>query len=121
MSDPARVLLVEDDFDVAEVLALILSRNGYEVQVAHNGREALEMVKASAPHCVLLDIELPGMDGAELSAHLRALYGDDVILIAITGRSQTDARVASAFARVDHYLQKPIDAAMLSKVLPPVT
>ncbi len=121
MSDAARVLIVEDNIDVADMLEAILVGNGYEVSIAHDGLQAFEMVQAHQPDCVLLDVGLPGMDGAELSRRIRERHGDDVILIAITGHSATDQRVASAFARVDHYLQKPIDIGLLNKVLPRVT
>ena len=60
------------------------------------------------------------MNGSELATQVRELHGDDVILIAMTGHSQADAVVNAAFGRVDHYLQKPIDPATLSKVLPPL-
>ena len=118
--DAVRVVVVDDDHDVAEVLAEILKSNGYEVSVAHDGLVALALVEDYKPHCVLLDVNLPGMDGGELSRRLRERYGDDLILVAVTGWSETDARVSNAFGRVDHYLQKPIDVQMLSKVLPPV-
>ena len=118
--DEVRVLVVDDDPDLAEVLSLILSRDGYSVSIAHNGREAMEAVRSSPPHCVLLDVRMPGLNGAELASQVRALHGDDVILIAMTGHSSTDTMVAAAFGRVDHYLQKPIDPAKLGKVLPPL-
>lgn len=118
--DAVRVLVVDDDHDVAEVLAEILKLNGYEVRIAHDGLVVLALVEEYKPHCVLLDVNLPGMDGGELSRRLRERYGDDLILIAVTGWSEKDARVSNAFGRVDHYLQKPVDVQMLSKVLPPV-
>ncbi len=115
-----RVLVVDDEVDVAEVLAEILKTNGYEVRVAHDGLVAWSVVAEWKPHCVVLDINLPGIDGGELSRRLRERYGDDLILIAVTGWGETDERVSNAFGRVDHYLQKPVDLQMLSKVLPPV-
>ncbi len=118
--DAVRVLVVDDDHDVAEVLGEILKLNGYDVRVVHDGLVALALVEEYKPHCVLLDVNLPGMDGGELSRRLRERYGDDLILIAVTGWSEKDARVSNAFGRVDHYLQKPVDVQMLSKVLPPV-
>lgn len=121
MPESARILIVEDNVDVAEMLQEILVGNGYDVSLAHDGLTAFEMIQASQPDCVLLDVGLPGMDGAELSRRIRERHGDDVILIAISGHRQTDLRVATTFARVDHYLQKPIDIDLLNKVLPPVT
>ena len=118
--DAVRVVVVDDDHDVAEVLAEIMKSNGYEVRVAHDGLVALALVEQYKPHCVLLDVNLPGMDGGELSRRLRERYGDDLILVAVTGWGESDKRVSDAFGRVDHYLQKPVDVQMLSKVLPPV-
>ena len=120
IDDAVRVVVVDDDHDVAEVLAEILKSNGYEVRVAHDGLVALTLIEAYRPHCVVLDVNLPGLDGGELAKRLRERYGDDLILIAVTGWGESDERVSTAFGRVDHYLQKPVDAQMLSKVLPPV-
>lgn len=118
--DAVRVLVVDDEVDVAEVLAAILRTNGYQVRVAHDGLVAWNQVADWLPHCVVLDVNLPGMDGGELSRRLRERYGDDLVLVAVTGWGETDERVSDAFGRVDHYLQKPVDFQMLSKVLPPV-
>ena len=86
----------------------------------NNVREALQIAKEFKPHCVLLDIGMPGMDGLELTKGMRELYRDDVVLIAITGSASDDERVAETFARVDHYLRKPIDPEQLQKILPPL-
>jgi CheY-like chemotaxis protein len=114
----ARVLIVDDVADVAEALACVLEIDGYSVKTAINGEQALLMAQEFQPHCVLLDISMPGMDGLELTKSMRQRYGDDVVLIAITGAASDDQRVSETFARVDHYLQKPIDTAQLRKVLP---
>jgi CheY-like chemotaxis protein len=114
----ARVLIVDDMADVAEALACLLELDGYAVKTAVNGEQALQMTEEFRPHCVLLDISMPGMDGLELTKSMRQRYGDDIVLIAITGGTSDDRRVTETFARVDHYLQKPIDAAQLRKVLP---
>ena len=118
--DEARVIVVDDAVDVAEAMAFALKSDGYKVWVAHDGNEALKMVAEHDPHCVLFDIDMPGLDGSELSKRLRDAHGDDLILVAVTGWSDKDSRVADAFARVDHYLRKPVDPAVLRKLLPPV-
>ena len=119
-ADEARVIVVDDAVDVAEAMAFALESDGYKVWIAHDGNEALEMVAKHDPHCVLFDIDMPGLDGSELSKRLRDAHGDDLILVAVTGWSDKDSRVADAFARVDHYLRKPVDPAVLRKLLPPV-
>ena len=118
--DDVRVVVVDDYADAAEVLAARLQLYGYSVQVALDGREALAIVESFRPHCILLDIGMPGIDGDELSKQLRERFGDDIVLIAVTGRSPHDRAVAATFARVDHYLQKPVSEAELRRVLPPV-
>ena len=118
--DRARVVVVEDDSDVAEFLAFVAQSNGYDVRIASDGIEALAAIEEHKPHCVLFDINMPRMDGAELATLLRRRFGDDLVLVAITGRESDDSRVAQTFAVVDHYLKKPIDPAALTKVLRPV-
>ena len=118
--DDVRVLVVDDVADAAEVLAETLALSGYKVSVASDGAKALASIEAEQPHCVLLDIGMPGMDGNQLARTLRERYGDDIVLIAVTGREHDDERVSDTFARVDHYLQKPVDPDVLRKLLPPV-
>jgi CheY-like chemotaxis protein len=118
--DDVRVVVVDDVADAAEALAEALRLSGYTVWTACEGGAALALIEARKPHCVLLDIGMPGMDGNELTRTLRARYGDDIVLIAVTGREHDDERVSDTFARVDHYLQKPVDPEVLRKLLPPV-
>ena len=118
--DDVRVLVVDDVADAAEALAETLEMSGYKVSVASDGARALALIETHQPHCVLLDIGMPGMDGNELTRTLRTRYGDDIVLIAVTGREHDDERVSDTFARVDHYLQKPVDPEVLRKLLPPV-
>ena len=117
--DDVRVLVVDDVADAAESLAALLSSYGYVARTAHDGEGALGVVKEFHPHCVLLDVNMPGMDGRELSQHIRAIHGDNIVLVAITGGGASDTRVSETFSLVDHYLQKPLDIAALDKILPP--
>lgn len=116
--DEARVIVVDDYPDAAEALACLLTLDGYSVRVAYDGAQAMNLVEAFKPHCVLFDINMPIMDGNELSQHLRERFGDDIVLIAVTGEDCADRRVAEAFGRVDHYLRKPIDHKLLRRALP---
>lgn len=120
MAEEVRVVVVDDHVDGAESLAELLALNGYCVKTAHDGTQAWELIEAFQPLCVLFDIQMPGMDGAELSKRMRATYGNDVVLIAITGAPEDDKQVAETFARVDYYLQKPVNLAKLQVVLPPL-
>jgi DNA-binding response OmpR family regulator len=117
-ADELRVLVVDDVADAAQSLAQLLTMSGFVAKTALDGADALALVGEFKPHCVLLDIGMPRMDGLELVQRLRSEYGDDIILVAITGRDALDARVEKTFEQVDHYLAKPVDFTQLMKILP---
>ncbi len=119
-TDPVRVIVVDDVVDAADTLAMLLELDGYSVRTAYDGRQALGKIADFEPHCVLFDIDMPGMDGFELSKQVRERHGDDIVLIAVTARGHEDPRVAGAFTVADHYLIKPVDTARLRKLLPPL-
>jgi CheY-like chemotaxis protein len=118
--DEVRVIVVDDMPDAADSLAQLLESDGYTVQTAYSAEAALKLFERFQPLCVLLDIHMPDIDGLELSAHLRKLYGDDLVLVAVTGWGDPDERISNSYARFDHYLRKPVDYALLQKVLPPL-
>lgn len=113
-----RVLVVDDLDDGAQMLAALLSVSGYAARTAHDGASALAVTEDFKPHCVLLDVKMPGMDGLELAQRLRAKYGDDIVLIAVTAANADDSAVSQTFDLVDHYLVKPLDIAKLATILP---
>ncbi len=114
-----RVLVVDDLDDVTESLALMLTLNGYVARTANDGASALQVAGEFLPHCILLDVNMPGIDGLELTRRLRSTYGDDIVLVAVTGGRADEARVSKTFELVDHYLAKPIDMDKLETILPP--
>ncbi|WP_422014845.1 response regulator [Roseateles sp.] len=118
--DEVRVIVVDDARDFAEVLAETLEMDGYQVKVALDGNEALRLAEEFEPICALVDIRMPHLDGHELSRRLRAKYGDEVVLIAMTGEGTPNDRVSEAFSLFDYYLSKPVDTKALHKVLPPI-
>jgi DNA-binding response OmpR family regulator len=118
-SEDLRVAIVDDHADSAQTLAMMLKLQGMETQTASNGDEAIALMRAFKPHCVLFDICMPGMDGLELAKRLRATTGDDVILLAMTGLDANDLRVEDTFNLVDHYFQKPFEFKTLLQVLKP--
>lgn len=120
MSDEVRVVVVDDVCDIAESVANVLKVDGYDVRTANDGLEALAVIEDFRPECVLLDIDMPGIDGKELSVRLRALYGDEMVLIAVTGWGVPDDGLSDAFAKFDHYLRKPLAPGTLRKILPPL-
>ena len=115
--DAVRVVVVDDMLDAADALALRLELDGYEVRTAYSAEQAVLEIEDHRPHCVLLDVCMPGTDGYELATLLRHRFKDDVVLIAVTGADETQGRVADTFALVDHYLRKPVDARELRKLL----
>ena len=119
--DPVKIVVVDDVADVADALSMQLTLVGYRVATAYDAYQAIQMIEANQPHCVLLDIGMPGIDGYELATQLRHRYNDDIVLIAVTGLDEKQARVADTFKVVDHYLQKPIDLSKLNKILPALT
>ena len=119
-ADKVRVVVVDDFQDAAATLACALELDGYVVRIAHDGVQALAVIEDFSPHCVLFDIDMPHLDGYELSKQLRARYRDDIVLIAVTAVAEHDIRVAGAFTVADHYLRKPVDPPVLRKVLPPL-
>ena len=117
MLDELRVLVVDDVRDTAESMAIALTLDGFDAKTAFDGVQALALVEAYKPHVVLFDVGMPRMDGHELSRILRERYGDEMILIAVTGRDVSDHRVLSTLERADHYFLKPVNLDALRKVL----
>jgi CheY-like chemotaxis protein len=113
-----RVLVVEDDADTADSLAMLLRLDGHDVRLARNGPAALALAGTYKPDMVLLDIGLPGMDGYEVANRLKALEGGEVLfIIAITGYGQASDRRRSVEAGIDLHLLKPADTNVLLRVL----
>jgi CheY-like chemotaxis protein len=115
---PTRILVVDDNVDLARGLARLLEIRGHEVQVAYDGPTGLDKAKQSKPEVVLLDIGLPGMDGYQVAAHLRQEESvKDATLIAISGYGQEEDLRLAREAGFDHHLVKPIASADLFKLL----
>jgi CheY-like chemotaxis protein len=104
-----RLLVVDDNKDAAESMSMLLEMWGHDVVFAYDGPSALATAQQWQPEAVFLDIGLPGMDGYEVAARLRALpQVKDAVLIAITGYGQEDDRLRSRQAGIDHHLVKPV-------------
>jgi PAS domain S-box-containing protein len=113
-----RILVVEDNADAAESMALLLRLRGHEAMIAHDGPSALAAAHSFAPQAVLCDIGLPGMNGYEVAARMRQTPGlERALLIALTGYGQEEARSRSKEAGFDHHLVKPVRPAALNKAL----
>jgi signal transduction histidine kinase len=114
---PSRVLVVDDSRDAAESLAVLLRLYGHDVRTAHDGATALEVARGFHPQAALLDIGLPRMDGYELARRLRRESGSEILLVAVTGYGQEDARARGREAGFDAYLVKPADLGELQHLL----
>ena len=102
------VLVVEDHADLREMLAVLLESEGFRVQVARNGREALDCLRQSRPSVILLDLMMPVMTGDEFRAHqLADPQYRDVPVICMTAAH--DGRERAARLHADAYFQKPVD------------
>lgn len=109
-----RILVVDDNIDAAEMLAMLLEFDGHEVRKAASGPEALEVVDGFHPEIAFLDVGLPGMNGHELAGKLREQPSlDGILLVAITGWGQPEDRRRSREAGFDHHLTKPVTAQAL--------
>jgi PAS domain S-box-containing protein len=114
-----RVLVVDDNRDAAELLAEMLSLAGHVTQVAHDGPAALAAAPAFAPHVILLDLGLPGMDGYEVARQLRSGGPPTrhTVLIALTGWGSAEDKRRSAEAGFDYHLTKPVQLSAITEVL----
>ena len=113
-----KILVVDDNVDAAETIAMLLEATGYEVHVEHGAKRALERTRKEKPDVCLLDIGLPEMNGNELARQIRKLPEmADAVLIALTGYGQEDDRADTHAAGFNHHFVKPVDTAELSLVL----
>jgi len=116
--DELSVLVVDDNKDAAESLAMLLRTAGAEIHIAHDGPTALAAFERSEPHVVLLDIGMPDMDGCEVARRLREIARPErVALVALTGWGQDEDRRRVREAGFDHHLVKPVELAALQALL----
>ncbi len=102
-----RVLVVEDDAEIADVLRRSLRQEGYEVKTSADGVEALDVATGFVPDLVVLDLGLPRLDGVEVCRRLRA--EGDVPILMLTARAETEDRVSGLDSGADDYLVKPFE------------
>jgi two-component system response regulator MprA len=107
MAQRPRVLVVEDDADIADVLRRSLRRESYDVTVTGDGESALTEASNFQPDAVVLDLGLPGLDGVEVCRRLRS--DTDVPILMLTARDGVDARVDGLDSGADDYLVKPFE------------
>jgi len=104
-----KVLLVDDEPDIVELLRYNLEREGYAVQTALNGKDALKSAKTWHPDLVVLDIMMPGMDGVEVCMQLRQLPEfKNTVITFLTARGEDYSQIAGFEAGADDYITKPV-------------
>jgi len=112
------VLIVDDNRDATDSMAMLLAMEGYDVRVAYDGPQALDSVRTARPDVILLDIGLPGMDGFQVAERVRAdPENSSIVMVAVSGYGQEEHRSRSTQAGCDHHLVKPIEPAVVSELL----
>lgn len=116
-TSPCRILVVDDNTDAADTLVALLEACGFCACAAYSGAEAVLLVALLRPRLVLLDIDMPGMDGYETAACIRGTEDHaHARLVALTARSQDTDRVLVASAGFDLHVSKPIGCAQLCEL-----
>ena len=115
---PRRILVADDNEDSASSMALLLEILGNEVRTAFDGLDAVEVATAFRPDVILMDIGMPRLDGYDACRRIREQpWGQDVVLIALTGWGQDEDVRKSRDAGFNHHLVKPVEPATLEKLL----
>lgn len=114
---PLRVLIAEDLVDLAETLAFLLRAKGYEVELAFDGLAAVHLASVFRPEFILLDIEMPKLDGFQAAWQIRQRLGRDVKVIALTCWNRDEDKASAELAGFDEHLSKPVNLALLFQKL----
>ena len=109
-----KILLVDDEPDILEILSYNLSAEGYQISTASNGAEAVKKAKKQQPHLIIMDVMMPEMDGIEACEKIRTLPElKDTIITFLTARGEDYSQVAGFEAGADDYITKPIKPKVL--------
>jgi two-component system alkaline phosphatase synthesis response regulator PhoP len=113
-----RVLIVDDEPDILEFISYNLKKEGYEVYVNNNGRDAIQTAKRVHPHLILLDVMMPDLDGIEICRIIREDNSlKDTIIAFLTARNEDYSQIAGFDAGADDYINKPIKPRVLTSRL----
>lgn len=117
-----KILLVDDEPDILEIVSINLETEGYNIETAINGKIAIEKAKQFQPHLILLDIMMPEMNGMEVCERLRDMKEfKDTIIVFFTARSEEYSQAAGFDAGADDYITKPIKPKLLVKKVKALT
>jgi signal transduction histidine kinase/ActR/RegA family two-component response regulator len=117
LSPPRKIVIVEDNTDVRELLRLRLRRLGHDVEAVGDGVSGVELIVDNKPHMALIDIGLPRLDGYQVASQVRARLGQDVVLVAVSGFGQPEDKRKAAEAGFDDHITKPADVHDIENLL----
>ena len=113
-SNNYKILLVDDEPDILEFLSYNLKKEGFHVDVAGNGKEAITIARKEMPHLILLDVMMPDMDGIDTCREIRNIEGLKEVMVAfLTARSEDYSQIAGFEVGADDYINKPIKPRVL--------
>ena len=113
-----RILIVDDNATNLKLVAYLMKANGYDVATALDAESAIEALRANRPDVILMDIQLPGIDGLELTRRLKADPGTrDIVIIAVTAYAMKGDQDKALAAGCDDYITKPIDTRALPETI----
>ena len=116
--DRRRILVVDDNVDVADMLAVLLGARGHEVRTVYDGRSAVAEAAAFSPHAVVLDLGLPDIDGVEVCRALRREpWGERARIVAVSGWGQDEDKRRTAEAGFDAHLTKPASIEQVARAV----
>jgi CheY-like chemotaxis protein len=112
------VMIVDDTDDIRDVLRLQLAMFGYRVMEAASGQEAIQMILREVPQLILMDVNMPGLDGIDATRLIRErMRNSTIIIIAFTALNDVEVRRRALAAGCNDYVQKPLESAQLSSLL----
>ncbi|MGC8644218.1 MAG: response regulator [Isosphaeraceae bacterium] len=112
-----RILIIDDNRDLATSLARLLRLVGYEVEAVFDGREGIELARTYRPRVVLLDIGLPNFDGYQVARGLRQAGLQDTVIIAVSGYGLEEDQRRSREAGMDYHVTKPVDVKTIAELI----
>ena len=118
MNPSETVLVVDDDDDFRAVLQKLLEEDGHPTVCAASAEEAIGLLATQQPICVILDLGMPKVGGAELARRIREAHGNGVVLIVLTGSADEAEQDDAERAGVDYVLHKPLNMDRLRSILP---
>jgi CheY-like chemotaxis protein len=118
MKNGEAILVVDDDADSRDSLKMLLEMDGHLALTAASAEEALSAISAHQPVCVILDLLMPKVDGAELARRIRLAHGNGIVLLVLTGSVRESDQESAERSGVDYVFHKPLEVERLRRVLP---